>query len=101
LEEKISNTTIRPAASPPSLSPTLDITSSSNGTAKASSSAISPPPPQHEQQPQYHHHDTKTAFEPPETPQYEHDYFQRLRTMSDLNNKRSQDLEDYLNTEIE
>ena len=54
-----------------------------------------------QQQQQHNHHDTRTAFEPLETPQYEHDYFQHLRTNSDLNYKRSQDLEDYLNMEIE
>ena len=104
LEEKISNTTIRPAASSSSFPPIPDATSS-NGAAKPSSSATSsslpPPPPPHQQLQQHHHHDTKTAFEPLETPQYEHDYFQHLRTNSDLNYKRSQDLEDYLNMEIE
>lgn len=102
LEEKMSNTTIRPAASSPSFSPIPD-TTSSNGAAKPSSSATSSslPPPPHQQQQQHNHHDTKTAFEPLETPQYEHDYFQHLRTNSDLNYKRSQDLEDYLNMEIE
>ena len=109
LEEKISNTTIRPAASSHSFSPIPD-TTSSNGAAKPSSKAtssssapppLSPLPPSHQQQQQHNHHDTRTAFEPLETPQYEHDYFQHLRTNSDLNYKRSQDLEDYLNMEIE
>ncbi|KAF2999799.1 hypothetical protein E8E13_006278 [Curvularia kusanoi] len=89
LEAKTSNTTIRPAASPPPYPPTHNAGSSPNVAAQPSSSTPEP------------HHSTKAAFEPLETPQYEHDYFKRLRTNSDLNNKRSQDLEDYLNTEIE
>ncbi|KAH6611864.1 hypothetical protein C7974DRAFT_85944 [Boeremia exigua] len=79
LEEKPSNTTIRPSTPP--------LSTTNNNTSTA-------PPP-------LPHHDTKAVFEPLATPQYEHEYFARLRTNSDLANKRSQDLEDYLNSEIE
>lgn len=94
LEEKTSNTTIRPdaitpAAAPPPVPSFNKHSSSSSKIASSTSAAIQP------------HHDTKAVFESTATPKYEHDYFQRLRTNSDLNNKRSQDLEDYLSTEIE
>ncbi|KAF3033737.1 hypothetical protein E8E12_001964 [Didymella heteroderae] len=87
LEEKTSNTTIRPspglrATAPPPV-PALNSHTSAPDAAK---------------QP---HHDTKAVFEPAATPQYEHEYFQRLRTNSDLEHKRSKDLDDYLNTEID
>ncbi|KZM20608.1 ATP binding [Ascochyta rabiei] len=87
LEEKTSNTTIRaPSFLPPTPAPHNYIKHAAAHTASSSS------PP---------HHDTKTVFEPPATPQYEHEYFQRSRTNSDLNNRRSHDLEEYLNSEIE
>lgn len=88
LEEKTSNTTIRPSAVPPATTPPpLSALKS-----YASASGANTPP---------HHHDTKAVFEPAATPQYEHEYFQRLRTNSDLEHKRSKDLDDYLNTEID
>ncbi|KAJ4349135.1 hypothetical protein N0V95_004830 [Ascochyta clinopodiicola] len=87
LEEKTSNTTIRAPSFP---SPTTATHSNTTHAAIHPASSSSP-----------RHHDTKAVFEPPATPQYEHEYFQRSRTNSDLNNKRSHDLEDYLNSEIE
>ncbi|KAJ4983872.1 protein kinase domain-containing protein [Stagonosporopsis vannaccii] len=89
LEEKMSNTTIRPPTIPPTGS-TFQENKITAHDAPQCSSAVTPP-----------HHNTKTVFEPPATPQYEHEYFQRLRTNSDLNSKRSRDLDDYLNSEIE
>lgn len=89
LEEKTSNTTIRPPIVPPASSTLQENKTAANTTAQSSSAATPP------------HHNTKTVFEPPATPQYEHEYFQRLRTNSDLNSKRSRDLDDYLNSEIE
>lgn len=96
LEEKTSNTTIRPPTFP---TPIPAFNSNTTHTAANQTNAAPPPPPPH--------HDTKAVFEPAATPQYEHEYFQRSRTNSDLNNnkqshnKRSQDLDDYLNSEIE
>ncbi|KAJ8106737.1 hypothetical protein OPT61_g9342 [Boeremia exigua] len=83
VEQKTSNTTIRESTVP-------SIQNNTSNTAAYSDSAATKP-----------HHDTKAVFEPPATPQYEHEYFQRLRTNSDLNTKQSKDLEDYLNSEIE
>ena len=89
LEEKTSNTTIRP---PTFSSPSATFNSNiPNASTSAQGTNVAP----------QHHHNTKAVFEPPETPQYEHEYFQRARTNSDLNNKRSKDLDDYLNSEIE
>jgi serine/threonine protein kinase len=87
LEEKTSNTTIRPSAIPPTAAPPP--IPAFNSHASACDATTQP------------HHDTKAAFEPAATPQYEHEYFQRLRTNSDLEHKRSKDLDDYLSTEIE
>lgn len=89
LEEKTSNTTIRPPTLPPT------------GCVSQENKAVASAAPQSSSAAQLPHHNTKTVFEPPATPQYEHEYFQRLRTNSDLNNKRSRDLDDYLNSEIE
>ena len=87
LEEKTSNTTIRPPTLPTPI-PAFHNNASNAATHDGYAAPQS-------------HHDTKAVFEPPATPQYQHEYFQRLRTNSDLNNKRSRDLEDYLNSEIE
>lgn len=87
LEEKTSNTTIRPSTVPSATTPPPIPALNSHTSA---SSATTPP-----------HHNTKAVFEPAATPQYEHEYFQRLRTNSDLEHKRSKDLDDYLNTEID
>ncbi|KAF2621389.1 hypothetical protein BU25DRAFT_426540 [Macroventuria anomochaeta] len=90
LEERTSNTTIRLPTLPHPAQVSLHNTQNISNAATHDTYAASQP-----------HHDTKAVFEPPATPQYEHDYFQRSRTNSDLNNKRSKDLDDYLNSEIE
>lgn len=94
IEEKTSNTTIRPLSSSqptPTPAPTLQSTTQTVPHAAPLHTPAAPQP----------HHDTKAVFEPPATPQYEHEYFQRSRTNSDLNNKSSRDLDDYLNSSIE
>lgn len=88
LEEKTSNTTIRPPSLP---IPIPAFHSNTIPAATTHPNTASTPP----------HHDTKAVFEPPATPQYEHEYFQRTRTNSDLNQQRPKDLDDYLNSEIE
>jgi serine/threonine protein kinase len=90
LEEKTSNTTIRPPTYLPPIPP--PIPAFYNTTSNAATYPTSAAPP---------HHDTTAVFEPPATPQYEHEYFARSRTNSDLRDKRSADLEDYLTSEIE
>jgi serine/threonine protein kinase len=94
LEEKKSNTTIRPPNSPQPMLATVSAFQNTTPNALYAAQQDTHTAPQA-------HHDTKAVFEPPATPQYEHEYFQRARTNSDLNTKRSKDLDEYLNSEIE
>ena len=91
IEEKTSNTTIRSPSFP---SPDFTFNNNTYDPSQA-------PPQNTDVIPTLPHHDTKAVFEPPATPKYEHEYFQRARTNSDLCDKRSGDLDDYLGCEIE